>query len=146
MGGCAGSGSGGNKANITNDKGTPNDLESFIDSQKGKIVIAILFNITTPDCAKAMEHIVDMQGDYPADKVAFVGVSLDTDKAVLHAYLEEKGAYFPVLMIHDFADMAEKVPVVSLVDKAGNTYAAYDGLSEIQTMSTDVDYLLNQDK
>ncbi len=145
-GGCAGSGSGSSAVNITNDKATPNDLESFISSQKGKVVIAILFNMTSPDCAKALEHINDLQSDYPADKVSFVGVSLDADKAALKTYLEENSVYFPVMMVQGFSDLSDGVPIVSLVDKSGKTYTTYDGLAEIQTMSTDVDYLIAQDK
>lgn len=143
-GGCAGSESGSGSVNIANDKATPADLETFIDSQKGKIVVAALFNMTAPDCVKALQHLVELQGKYPADKVAFVGVSLDADKDALRSFLSENSVYFPVLMIQAFVDLADGVPIVSLVDKDGNTYTTYEGLAEIQTMSTDVDYLVAQ--
>ena len=143
-GGCAGSGSGSDSVNIVNAQATATDLETFIDSQKGKIVVAVLFNMTTPDCAKALQHLAEMQGSYPADKAAFVGVSLDADKDALRSYLGENGVYFPVLMIHAFADLGDGVPIVSLVDKEGNTYTTYEGLAEVQTMSADVDYLVSK--
>lgn len=143
-GGCAGSGSGSGSVNIANDQAPPADLETFIDSQKGKVVVAVLFNMTAPDCAKALQHLAEMQGNHPADKAAFVGVSLDADKDALRAYLGENGVYFPVLMIQAFADLGDGVPIVSLVDKEGNTYTTYEGLAEIQTMGADVDYLVSQ--
>ena len=144
LSGCAGSGSGSSAVNITNDQASPADLETFIDSNKGKIVVAALFNTTAPDCAKGLQHLVELQDKYAAEQVAFVGVSLDTDKEALRAFLGEHEVYFPVLMIQDFADLADGVPIVSLVDKEGNTYTTYEGLAEIQTMATDVDYLVGQ--
>ncbi len=146
VGGCAGSGFGSDSVNIANDQASPADLETFIDSQKGKVVAAALFNTTAPDCAKALQHLVELQGKYPADKVVFVGVSLDADKEALHSFLSENSVHFPVLMIQAFADLADGVPIVSLVDKDGNTHTTYEGLTEIQTMSTDVDYLVAQEQ
>lgn len=145
MGGCAGSGSGSDAVNITNDTAAPADLESFIDSQKGKVVVAVLFNMTAPDCTPALQYLTELQGKYDPAQVAFVGVSLDADKEALHAYLSENEVYFPVLMIQAFSDLGDGVPVVSLVDRAGKTHTTYEGLAEVQTMSTDVDYLVSQE-
>ena len=145
-GGCAGSGSGSGSVNIVNAQASPADLETFIDSHKGKVVVAVLFNMAAPDCAKALQHLVELQGNYQADQVAFVGVSLDADKEALRSYLSENEVYFPVMMIQEFADMADSVPIASLVDKEGNTENTYEGLAEIQTMDTDVDYQVNQEQ
>lgn len=146
MSGCGGMGSGSGSVNIVNDQANPSDLESFIDSNKGKVVAAVLFKMDVPDCAPALQHLVELQGKYQDSQVAFVGVSLDADKEALRAYLSENEVYFPVMMIQAFADLSDGVPIVSLVDKDGNTHTTYEGLAEIQTMATDVDYLVAQEQ
>ena len=146
LSGCGGMGSGSGSVNIVGDKASPNDLESFIDSHKGTVVVAVLFKIDVPDCAAALQHLVSLQGKYQESQVAFVGVSLDADKEALRSYLSENEVYFPVMMIQEFADMADSVPIASLVDKEGNTENTYEGLAEIQTMDTDVDYQVNQEQ
>ena len=145
LSGCGGMGSGSGSVNIVNDKATPTDLENFIDGQKGKVVVAVLFKTDVPDCAAALQHLVGLQGKYQEGQVAFVGVSLDADKEDLRSYLSENEVYFPVMMIQAFSDMTDSVPIVSLVDKKGGTENTYEGLAEIQTMDTDVDYQVNQE-
>lgn len=148
MSGCGimGSGSGSGSVNIVNDQANASDLESFIDSNKGKVVVAALFKTDVPDCATALQHLMELRGKYQDSQVVFVGVSLDADKEVLRGYLSENEVYFPVMMIQAFADLSDNVPIVSLVDKDGNTHTTYEGLTEIQTMATDVDYLVTQEQ
>ncbi len=143
LGGCAGSGSGADSVNILNENATPGDLEMYIDSQQGKVLVAVLFNSSKPDCAAALDYLNDLADDYDAALVGFVGVSIDGDKSELQSFLADNDVSFPVLMIQAYADLEGGVPIVSLLDRNGGDYATYEGLAEIQTMPEDLDYLLN---
>lgn len=141
--GCAMFDSGESSVNVLNEQASAADLETYIDSQQGKVLVAVLFNSSNPDCVAALEYLNGLADKYDASKVGFVGVSIDADTSKLRSFLADNEVGFPVLVIMAYSDLADGVPIVSLVDRDGSDYSTYEGLAEIQTMSVDLDYLLN---
>lgn len=64
--------------------------EIQLSSLKGKVVLIDFWDINCPPCLKAMPGLRELYEEYGDDGFEIIGISLDTDKEKLNAFLEEE--------------------------------------------------------
>ena len=94
---------------------------------RGKYVVLDFWATWCPDCREEMPAMKELYGKYASDRIVFVGVSFDTDRRKLEAYLVQNEIKW--LQLSDFqhkrdSALAEKykirwIPAIYLVDPEG---------------------------
>jgi peroxiredoxin len=109
--------------------GTPFSIEEY----KGKVVLVDFWATWCGPCRKALPGVRALHDEFHKDGFEVLGVSLDSDKDALDAFIEEQ--QFPWLNIFDADDsqpgrtaMAEKysvraIPMTFLIDREGKLVA-----------------------
>jgi peroxiredoxin len=66
------------------------DGASFsLSAQLGKVVLIDFWDVKCPPCRKEMPNLKKLYREFAAEGLVIVGISLDTDKALLQNYLKE---------------------------------------------------------
>jgi thiol-disulfide isomerase/thioredoxin len=66
------------------------DGSSFsLSAQRGKVVLIDFWDVNCPPCRKEMPNLKKLHKEFAGKGLVIVGISLDTDKALLQGYLRE---------------------------------------------------------
>jgi thiol-disulfide isomerase/thioredoxin len=100
-------------------------LLNLVAAEKGKVVVVNIFASWCPPCREEIPGLVNLRKDFPADRVTFVGISVDKEPKALYAYMNEMRVNYPVFLASgDFTQRTRVTAVPQLL--------VYDGKGELQ--------------
>jgi thiol-disulfide isomerase/thioredoxin len=95
------------------------------DQFKGKVVVLDFWATWCVPCRAEIPGYIELQKKYAADGVVFVGVSIDSDGAmIVKKFIAENGINYPVVLAGD-SDVLEKydqsgiIPTAFIIDRMG---------------------------
>jgi cytochrome c biogenesis protein CcmG, thiol:disulfide interchange protein DsbE len=113
---------------------------------RGKVVLLNFWATWCAPCRSEIPRFVDLQNEYDRQGLQIVGISLDDDPRLVHAFYQQLRMNYPVA-IGD-AKFAEKyggvlgLPVSFLIGRDGRIYAKYVGETDISRIEPEIKSLL----
>ncbi|MDR1686921.1 MAG: redoxin family protein [Desulfovibrio sp.] len=120
-------------------------LINLVAAEKGKIVVVNIFASWCPPCREEIPGLVNLRKDFPADRVTFIGVSVDKEPKALYAYLGEMHINYPVLLAAgDFLQRTgvTAVPQLLVYDHKGDLQINHRGLVQEDVLRSALKRLL----
>jgi thiol-disulfide isomerase/thioredoxin len=106
-------------------------LINLVAAEKGKVVVVNIFASWCPPCREEIPGLVNLRKIFPADGVAFIGVSVDKEPKALYAYMGEMRINYPVrLAVGDFVQRTgvTAVPQLLVYNRKGDLQINHRGL------------------
>ncbi|MDR1947144.1 MAG: redoxin family protein [Desulfovibrio sp.] len=122
-------------------------LINLIAVEKGKVVVVNIFASWCPPCREEIPGLVNLRKDFPADRVTFVGISVDKEPKALYAYMGEMHVNYPVLLAEgDFMQRTgvTAVPQLLVYDTKGDLQINHRGLVQEAALRTALNSLLEK--
>jgi len=122
-------------------------LLSEIDQHKGKVVLLNFFATWCVPCREGIPGLVSLRRQYPVDKVAILGISLDENPALVPPFISKYGINYPVKMASgDILRMfsIRSVPHNVIYDPAGCLVINQPGGIAREDFKAFIDQLLEQ--
>ena len=106
--------------------------QAAIEKHKGKVVVVDFWATWCEPCVEKFPHIVELSQQFPADKVAFVSVSLDDpeEKEKVVEFLTKQRAG-DLTNLHSSLDVADAFDAFDIADGIPN-YKLYDVNGEVK--------------
>jgi len=120
-------------------------LLSEIDQHKGKVVLLNFFATWCEPCQEEIPGLVRLRRDYPVNKLAVIGISLDEDPSLVAPFVAKYGINYPVKaasgdMVRMFS--VRSVPHNTMYDTTGRLVVNQPGLIEEDDFRGVIDQLL----
>ncbi len=116
---------------------------------KGKIVIVDFWATWCPPCRKGIPDLIDIQKQYK-DKVAVIGISLDSDQTVgnIGPFIKSYGINYPIVygnqeVVTKYGNI-NSIPTTFIIDQKGNIVTSYIGLTPKSRFINDITSLLSK--
>jgi cytochrome c biogenesis protein CcmG/thiol:disulfide interchange protein DsbE len=113
---------------------------------RGKVVLLNFWATWCSPCRSEIPRFVDLQNKYDKEGLQIVGISLDADPKLVHAFYQQLRMNYPVA-IGD-AKLAEQyggvlgLPVSFLIGRDGRIYAKHVGETDISQIEREIKSLL----
>lgn len=115
---------------------------------KGKVVMMNFFATWCGPCKYETPMFVQLQDQYRSQGVAFVGVQIDDDPALLKAFKDEYKVNYPLLLANDREDLQDAygpfwgLPVTLMIARDGTICKRHMGLASKAQMEKEIKNLL----
>jgi thiol-disulfide isomerase/thioredoxin len=115
---------------------------------KGKVVMMNFFATWCGPCKFETPMFVKLQEQYRAKGVAFIGVQIDDDPALLKPFKDEYKVNYPLLLANDREDLQDAfgpfwgLPVTLMIKRDGTICKRHMGLASQEQMETEIKRLL----
>ena len=115
---------------------------------KGKVVMMNFFATWCGPCKFETPMFVQLQEQYRAKGVAFLGVQIDDDPALLKPFKDEYKVNYPLLLANDRDDVQEAfgpfwgLPVTLMITRDGTICKRHMGLASREQMEKEIQKLL----
>lgn len=73
-------------------------LKSLLEQNRGKVVMLNFFATWCPPCKAEIPELVKLRKEWPEDKLAVVGLSVDENRSALPPFIQKSGVNYPVFM------------------------------------------------
>jgi len=124
-------------------------LQSLIDSNKGKVIFINFFATWCPPCREEIPALIALAKDYKNSEVMFVGLSVDKDIELVKPFIEKMGIIYPVyLASNEVASTygVRSVPHNAIYDDKGVLVANAPGYSQKADIKRFIDNILKDKK
>ncbi len=116
--------------NLPDSSDKPHDIAEW----RGKILIINFWATWCPPCKKEIPEFIELQNQYSAQGLQFIGVALE-DKESVHEYMNTVKINYPVLIAEDqgialafkLGDISGTVPFTVVVDQNGQIIYRHQG-------------------
>ncbi|MEG1609829.1 MAG: TlpA disulfide reductase family protein [Bilophila sp.] len=88
------------------------EVMALATDNKGKVVFVNFFATWCPPCREEIPDLIALRKAYPADKVLFVGISLDDNPAKLQQFVQQMDFNYPVYRAT--GDVGEQFSITSI--------------------------------
>ena len=124
------------------------DLEKIVAAEQGKVVVLNFWASWCGPCKREIPELVEMRKEYPEDRVAIIGVSMDHDPAMMYEYLARQSVNYPLYLGTqevgiDYA--VAGIPKLFVFDKSGEAAFTFEGLIRSAMLHRIVDNLLDDE-
>ena len=115
---------------------------------KGKVVMLNFFATWCGPCKFETPMFVQLQEQYRKDGVAFLGVQIDDDPALLKPFKDEYKVNYPLLLANDRQDVQDAfgpfwgLPVTLMIQRDGTICKRHMGLASKGQMEKEIKNLL----
>ena len=115
---------------------------------KGKVVMMNFFATWCGPCKFETPMFVQLQEQYRSQGVAFLGVQIDDDPALLKPFKDEYKVNYPLLLANDRDDLQEAygpfwgLPVTLMIKRDGTICKRHMGLASREQMEKEIKNLL----
>jgi thiol-disulfide isomerase/thioredoxin len=115
---------------------------------KGKVVMMNFFATWCGPCKFETPLFVQLQEEYRAKGVAFLGVQIDDDPALLKPFKDEYKVNYPLLLANDREDVQDAfgpfwgLPVTLMIKRDGTICKRHMGLASKEQMEKEIRNLL----
>ncbi len=115
---------------------------------KGKVVMLNFFATWCGPCKFETPMFVELQDQYREQDVAFIGVQIDDDPALLEPFRDEYKVNYPLLLANDRTDLQEAygpfwgLPVTLMIQRDGTICKRHMGLASKEQMEREIRNLL----
>jgi thiol-disulfide isomerase/thioredoxin len=115
---------------------------------KGKVVMMNFFATWCGPCKFETPMFVQLQEQYRSQGVAFLGVQIDDDPALLKPFKDEYKVNYPLLLANDRDDVQEAygpfwgLPVTLMIKRDGTICKRHMGLASREQMEKEIKNLL----
>lgn len=115
---------------------------------KGKVVMLNFFATWCGPCKFETPMFVQLQEQYRSQGVAFVGVQIDDDPALLKPFKDEYKVNYPLLLANDRDDLQDAygpfwgLPVTLMITRDGTICKRHMGLASREQMEKQIKALL----
>lgn len=115
---------------------------------KGKVVMMNFFATWCGPCKYETPMFVQLQDQYRAQGVAFLGIQIDDDPALLKPFKDEYKVNYPLLDANDRTDLQEAfgpfwgLPVTLMIKRDGTICKRHMGLASKEQMEREIKNLL----
>lgn len=115
---------------------------------KGKVVMMNFFATWCGPCKYEIPIFVELQDQYRDQGVAFVGVQIDDDPALLPPFVEQYKINYPVLLASDRDDVQDAfgpfwgIPVTVMIQRDGTICKRHMGLASKAQFEKEIKALL----
>lgn len=137
------------------------DVDSLfkrVNAEKGKVVVLNVFASWCPPCRKEIPRLVNLRREFPEDKLAIIGLSVDGEPKALMNYISELRMNYPVLLAaryftQDFsptnAVTGERVeiaavPMLLIFNKKGDLVQDHVGLMNEADLRAELNRILSE--
>ncbi|MDR2604840.1 MAG: TlpA family protein disulfide reductase [Desulfovibrio sp.] len=120
-------------------------LINLVAAENGKVVVVNIFASWCPPCREEIPGLINLRKDFPADRVTFIGVSVDKEPKALYAYMGEMYINYPVLLAAgDFLQRTgvTAVPQLLVYDRKGDLQINHRGLVQESVLRSALNRLL----
>ncbi|MDR2668579.1 MAG: TlpA family protein disulfide reductase [Desulfovibrio sp.] len=120
-------------------------LINLVAAENGKVVVVNIFASWCPPCREEIPGLINLRKDFSADKVTFIGVSVDKEPKALYTYLDEMHINYPVLLAAgDFLQRTgvTAVPQLLVYDRKGDLQINHRGLVQEAMLRSALNRLL----
>ena len=139
------------KAKTANFAFTVKDVEGKtvnLADYKGKVVMMNFFATWCGPCKFETPMFVQLQEQYRSKGVAFLGVQIDDDPALLKPFKDEYKVNYPLLLANDRDDLQDAfgpfwgLPVTLMITRDGTICKRHMGLASKEQMEKEIQNLL----
>lgn len=115
---------------------------------KGKVVMMNFFATWCGPCKFETPMFVQLQEQYRSQGVAFLGVQVDDDPALLKPFKDEYKVNYPLLLANDREDVQDAygpfwgLPITMMITRDGTICKRHMGLASKEQMERDIRNLL----
>ena len=126
------------------------DLDGKLVSNEdfsGKIVLIDFWATWCPPCREMIPGLIEIQEEYGADKLAIVGISLDSNGAVaVKPFASKRGINYTLLIgneaiTREFGGI-QAIPTSFLIDQRGKIVSKHVGFVSKKQLRSEIDALL----
>jgi len=136
---------------LAQDAGTINGqgvLDAVVAAQ-GKVVVIDFFASWCKPCLMEIPEFIEARKHYPADKVVFIGISLDQDQGQYFRFVKQTPFNFPVYLadpdvISTFG--VKMIPKTIIYDPAGQQALNHSGFMPGEMLRQILDKLIGGEK
>lgn len=124
-------------------------LQSLIESNKGKVIFINFFATWCPPCRKEIPELISLSKDYKKNEVMFIGLSVDKDIALVKPFIEELGITYSVYLVANDAALiygVRSIPHNAVYDDKGVLVANAPGYSAKKDIKKFIDNILKGKK
>ena len=126
-----------------------NALLDMVKLNKGKVVIVNFFATWCPPCREELPGLVALAKNYPASKLAIIGVSVDQNPELVQPFVKELKVNFPIFHAGEDVTSAFNVRTIPhnvIYDASGQMAANVTGFVSEQDLKEFINILLEQKK
>jgi peroxiredoxin len=110
-----------------------------LSDYRGKVVVLNFWATWCPPCVKEIPEYVELQQEFAAKGVQFIGVALDDEgSAKVKPWLVKHPVTYPILLpdtkvVNNYGDLSS-IPVTFVIDRKGMIRASYVGIRQKQVV------------
>ncbi len=125
-----------------------------LSDYRGKVVVIDFWATWCPPCRKGIPDLIELKKEYKGKDFEIIGVSLDrvtrggkTAEDVI-PFMEKMGINYPIvwgtLQTPQAFGTVRAIPTTFFLDKNGKVRKKIEGLASLQTLESEVDFLLSE--
>jgi len=118
---------------------TANDLLKKIADHKGKVVLVNIFASWCPPCREEVPTLIKLRNTFPADKIVFLGISVDQPEKALFTFMDKSNFNYPIFLAREnFAETVgvTAIPQTLIYDQKGELALNEQGLLPEKELTT----------
>ncbi len=125
-----------------------------LSDYRGKVVIIDFWATWCPPCRKGIPDLIKLKNEYKNKDVEIIGISLDrvtragkTAQDVI-PFIKKMGINYPIvwgtLQTPQAFGKVQAIPTTFFLDKNGKVRKKIEGLADIRTLESEIDFLLKE--
>lgn len=125
------------------------DIIRTVSGAKGSVVVVNFWATWCPPCRQEIPELKRLRGDYSAEELLLVGVSVDEDADEYADFVDENGFNYPVRRAEESVSRffrVTSIPKLMVYDTQGVLTVSHEGMVTADQLAEVIDKLLERKK